>query len=129
MDHIHNLVIVDISFQHGDAYLQLNSIHNSLFARTCMMSRATYKGMRIEWFPDDCSQPLATKRAFVKKENLATPVKKEPKSRLNRFQMLNIDGDGTEDGSEGDDDPSILSEISPIHINPQSPWKSRTVAA
>ena len=34
LDHIHNLVIVDITFLHGDAYLELNSVHNALFARS-----------------------------------------------------------------------------------------------
>ncbi|KAI7233665.1 hypothetical protein KC330_g5252 [Hortaea werneckii] len=75
LDHIHNLVIIDISFRcpssaaaaaagpaaaggDGDAYVETNAVHNALFARTCMMSRTGYKGCRIEFFPDQCAAPL-----------------------------------------------------------------------
>lgn len=128
LDHIHNLVVVDISFQNGDAYLQLNSIHNSLFARTCMMSRASYKGMRIEWYPDECSQPLPKVQYIPKKENLAPPPKKA-NNMMNRFQMLNMDGDGTEDGSEEENEPNVLSDMSAMHVNHPSPWNTPTVTA
>jgi hypothetical protein len=69
LDHIHNLVVsqqarssikttqrsymdsqvLDIYFRGGDAFISTNSIHNALFARTCMMSRTGYKGLRIDW--------------------------------------------------------------------------------
>ncbi|KAI7345615.1 hypothetical protein KC354_g14646 [Hortaea werneckii] len=68
LDHIHNLVIIDISFRcpfsaaaaetvggGDDAYVETNAVHNALFARTCMMSRTGYKGCRIEFFPDQCA--------------------------------------------------------------------------
>ena len=58
LDHIHNLVVVDITFKNGDAHISTNSIHNALFARTCMMSRSTYKGTRIDWASDECALPL-----------------------------------------------------------------------
>ncbi|KAI6864758.1 hypothetical protein KC338_g5330 [Hortaea werneckii] len=75
LDHIHNLVIIDISFRcpasaaamrsgssaregGDDAYVETNAVHNALFARTCMMSRTAYKGCRIEFFPDQCAGPL-----------------------------------------------------------------------
>ncbi|CAO2647855.1 Nn.00g087770.m01.CDS01 [Neocucurbitaria sp. VM-36] len=58
LDHIHNLVVVDLYFRNGDAYISTNSIHNALFARTCMMSRTAYKGTRIDYYPDDCAAPL-----------------------------------------------------------------------
>ena len=129
LDHIHNLIILDITFRHGDAYLQLNSIHNSLFARTCMMSRATYKGLRIEWYPDECAEPLPKLSFAVKKENRARSPPKKPNVTVNRFQMLKMDGDGTEDGSEEDNDASVLSDMSKLHINRSSPWNARSVAA
>ncbi|KAK4695125.1 hypothetical protein P7C71_g2567, partial [Lecanoromycetidae sp. Uapishka_2] len=125
LDHIHNLVIVDLSFQNSNAYLSLNSIHNSLFARTCMMSRVTYKGMKIEWYPDECCQPLPKPQQVPRKANLAPPPVKKSTSMMNRFQMLNIDGDDTEEGSE---DGEILSELSSMNINRRSPWKTATVA-
>lgn len=126
LDHIHNLIIVDLSFQHGDAYISLNSIHNSLFARTCMMSRVTYKGMKIDWYPDECCQALPKPQYLPKKESLAPPQAKKSNSRMNRFQMLNMDGDDTEEGSE---EGEILSELSSMNINRRSPWRSPTVAA
>ncbi|RMX77492.1 hypothetical protein D0869_09844 [Hortaea werneckii] len=82
LDHIHNLVIIDIFFRPppslcpsssssatpataagtvgggDDAYVETNAVHNALFARTCMMSRTGYKGCRIEFFPDQCAAPL-----------------------------------------------------------------------
>ncbi|KAI7300029.1 hypothetical protein KC315_g17366 [Hortaea werneckii] len=75
LDHIHNLVIIDISFRcpfsaaaaetvggGDDAYVETNAVHNALFARTCMMSRTGYKGCRIDFYPDQCaaSLPLPT---------------------------------------------------------------------
>lgn len=129
LDHIHNLIIIDITFQGVDAYLQLNSIHNSLFARTCMMSRAGYKGMKIEWYPDECAQPLPKIQYLSKKENMVPPPAKKANAMMNRFQMLNLDGDGTEDGSEEDNEATILSDISSMHISHSSPWNAHTVAA
>lgn len=130
LDHIHNLIIINLFFQNGDAYLSLNSIHNSLFARTCMMSRAIYKGMRIEWYPDECAQPLLKTQPVPRKETPQRSVKKS-NPIANRFQMLNMDGteDGTEDASDEDtvDIPPGLKTFSPI--GHRSPWNTRPVAA
>lgn len=130
LDHIHNLIIISLYFRNGDAYLSLNSIHNSLFARTCMMSRAMYKGMRIEWYPDECAQPLLKAPFLPRKE---TPQKSGKKSNpiSNRFQMLNMDGteDGTDEASDEDavDVPAGLASFSPM--GHRSPWNTRPVAA
>ncbi|KAI6830003.1 hypothetical protein KC365_g9018 [Hortaea werneckii] len=76
LDHINNLVIIDISFRcpfsaaagtvgGDDAYVETNAVHNALFARTCMMSRTGYKGCRIEFFPDQCAGvPLPVPAVF-----------------------------------------------------------------
>ena len=127
MDHIHNLVIIDVIFRTGDAFVELNSIHNSLFARTCMMSRAAYKGMRIEWYPDECSQPLPKTRYVPRKENRAPSPAQKPPVAVNRFHMLGIDG--TDDDSSEDEEPTIRSDMSPLNANPQAPWNTRPVAA
>ncbi len=93
-----------------------------------MMSRATYKGMRIEWYPDECAQPLPKMQLAPKKENAQQPPK-NPQPMVNRFQMLNIDG--TEDGSEEDegDDTAVLGGFTALTINARSPWNASTVAA
>ena len=112
MEHIHNLVIIDVVFRGGDAYVSMNSIHNALFARTCMMSRSTYKGCKIEFFRDECDVPLPAK-PFVSKTVGAERVKKAAPAISNRFDMLNIDGaDGSSDEenrtpSDGDDDQTL----------------------
>ncbi|KAK3703801.1 hypothetical protein LTR37_014247 [Vermiconidia calcicola] len=96
MDHIHNLIIIDISFRNGSAYVSMNSIHNALFARTCMMSRTTYKGCKIEFVRDECDIPLPV-RSFAPK-NLAPEPAKKKAAITNRFDMLNMDGtEGTSD--------------------------------
>ena len=119
LDHIHNIVVISVAFEDGDAYISLNSINNSLFARTCMMSRVTYKGVKIEWCPDECSQHLpkvqyASKNSYVlknsKNENIA-PQPKKNGSAMNRFQMLNLDEDD-HDSSEADKDGTFLSDLS-----------------
>lgn len=68
------------------------------------MSRAAYKGMRIEWYADECAQPLPKMQHLPKKENVAAPAKR-PSTTVNRFQMLNMDG--TEDGSEDEEDEPL----------------------
>ena len=119
LDHIHNLVIVDISFHNGDAYVSLNSVHNCLFARTCMISRIVYKGMKIDWSPDECAQPLPKTQHAPKKENNQLLTKKNPPIN-NRFQMLDIDG--TEDGSQDDQDEDLTGFSLLKYTSSRVPW-------
>ena len=118
LDHIHNLVVISISFKFGDAYISLNSINNALFARTCMMSRATYKGMKIEWYSDECSQPLPKMQHPRKKAKQAAPQPKKFASTMNRFQMLNTDGTEN-DSEETDEEPTVLSDFSSMILSSQ----------
>ena len=37
LEHIHNLVVIYVRFTGRDAHISTNSVHNSMFARTCMM--------------------------------------------------------------------------------------------
>lgn len=98
LDHIHNLVVVSIRFGGQNAYISLNSVHNAMFARTCMMSRSTYKGYKIDWYNDECAAPL---EAPAPRKN-SIPTKKKDAPIMNRFHLLNIDDEeGT--GSEEDD--------------------------
>lgn len=39
LDHIHNLVVVKVEFIGGNCYIGLNSVHNAIYARQCMLSR------------------------------------------------------------------------------------------
>ena len=123
LDHIHNLVVIDITMQNGDALISLNSVHNSLFARTCMMSRAAYKGSRIEWYPDECAQPPPKIQYVSKKEITPQPAKKL-NPMVNRFQMLYMDG--TENGSDEEEENDLTSFTS---IAQPASWAASTVAA
>lgn len=58
MEHIHRLVIVEIAFRGRDLVVCANSVYTAAFMKSCMMSRRDYKGMRIDWFPDECADPL-----------------------------------------------------------------------
>ncbi len=126
LDHIHNLIVVNMSFDGGDVFLSLNSVRNSLFARTCMMSRAKYKGMKIEWYPDECALPLPKMQNSTKKQIAPPPERPEP-LMINRFQMLNLDEDGdvTEDGSSlpEDDDPTMSSGFTSLQASRRTPWQ------
>jgi hypothetical protein len=98
LDHIHNLVVVDVYFKNGDAYISTNSIHNALFARTCMMSRTIYKGTRVEYYADECAGPLPQ----PKKANIPItrmPMKTAPV--VNQYALLDT---GSDNGSESEDE-------------------------
>jgi len=58
----------------------------------------TYKGAKIEWDSDECAAPLE-RPVLARKENL--PAKKKDPPLMNRFQLLNMDGN--EDDSEDDE--------------------------
>lgn len=93
------------------------------------MSRAAYKGMRIEWFPDECAQPLPELKHASTKENVAPPSGSKAKTMVNRFQMLDMDGDETEDSSEDGLEPAVLSDMSSPQVSDRNPWSLRTAAA
>ncbi|KAK0623263.1 hypothetical protein B0T14DRAFT_515738 [Immersiella caudata] len=90
LEHIHNLVVVGVGFSNGSCHIKLNSVHNAIYAKTCMMSRLKYKGTKIEWDVDECAQPYAPVPPKPKRE--ASQPKKTP-AAANRFQLLNIDDD------------------------------------
>jgi hypothetical protein len=113
LDHIHNLIVITVKFKHGNAYISTNSVHNALFARSCMMSRLTYKGMKIAFYPDGCTEPLAKVPIRLKKE-VQVPSKKSV-SALNRFQLLSPDG-VEEDASDHEQaKPDWTATMQPLH--------------
>lgn len=98
LEHIHNLVVVDLSFKHGDAYLSVNSINNALFARQCLLSRATYKGLRFEWLEDECARPLPK----VETRSYVLPSVREDKgpAMSNMFSVLGLEDDHDDSSEE-----------------------------
>lgn len=101
MEHIHNLIIVDITYRNGpgDAFVSTNSTHNALFARTCMMSRSTYKGCKIEFYPDECDVPLPmpAPRSLAPQQQSSKGGKGF--ETMNRFGMLGLQ---SENGGSSD---------------------------
>ena len=65
--------------------------------------------MRIEFYPDECAQPLLQPTHSAKRETFA-PLSKKITPTVNRFQMLNMDN--TEDSSETEEDN--LGRFSPV---------------
>ncbi|KAF2086736.1 hypothetical protein K490DRAFT_43841, partial [Saccharata proteae CBS 121410] len=111
MEHIHNLVVISVKIVKNDVFISTNSVHNALYARTCMMSRAFYKGFRIEWYPDECAAPLPHLRQRLSTPSLATGLallKPQPKPPKPGNMYAVLDPDTTEDdesevdGSEAD---------------------------
>jgi hypothetical protein len=105
LDHIHNLIVVDIYFKGGDAYISTNSIHNALFARTCMMSRTVYKGTRVEYYPDECAVPLP-RPVKAQTPNPRAPARAPMKHMpvVNQYALLDT---GSDDDSESEEEPYI----------------------
>lgn len=97
MEHIHNAIVIRVDWEGGDARLEFNSVNCAMFAKTCMMSRAKYKGCKIEWGADPCDIDVPVKQ---NKAALAPTENKQRKASvpINRFACLNVD-----DGDEGSD--------------------------
>jgi len=107
MEHIHNLIVISVNVVRHDIYISTNSVHNSLFARTCMMSRALYKGLKIDWYPDECAapipkitEPLPTPSAL---QTSSMSMKQPKMSSSNLYSLLDLDGSDAEEDSDADD--------------------------
>ncbi|EON65328.1 hypothetical protein W97_04566 [Coniosporium apollinis CBS 100218] len=146
MEHVHHLVIVEVKFRDGDAYVSTNSVHNCLFARTCMMSRRDYKGLRIEWYPDECAAPLP--QSIPQPRSL--PPWKVPTANVpqhsgrqmpqaqkpaaahtaNRFGVLNMDGsEESSDSESGDDQDETINGVELSSTGMESPWATPRIGA
>ena len=93
------------------------------------MSRASYKGLRIEWYSDECASPLPKLQDLPKKTNAASTRSRETPT-INRFQMLDIDNDTIEDESSNaeEDDPTMTSGFSSLQTSRRTPWGVSTAA-
>lgn len=115
LEHIHNLVVISVKInpKSGDIFISTNSVHNALFARTCMMSRSLYKGLRIEYYPDECAAPIPKlpERALVTIPNSKASVKaSKPHARGNLYALLAEDGagdDSDKSSSSGGDEQDL----------------------
>ncbi|KAI1816817.1 hypothetical protein GGS20DRAFT_583163 [Poronia punctata] len=110
LEHIHNLAVIKVEFVGGSCYIKTNSVHNAMFARTCMMSRAKYKGSKIEWDVDECDRPFEPTRTTQPhlSQQRRPPVQAAAKKARNRFDMLRLDD---EDNDESGDNFDTSSEM------------------
>ncbi|KIW19832.1 hypothetical protein PV08_00407 [Exophiala spinifera] len=58
LDHIHNLQVVSIRYSGPHCFISLTSVQGACAARSCMHTRQKYKCVQIEFYPDECAQPL-----------------------------------------------------------------------
>lgn len=88
MHHIHNTAIISVNFADGNANISTSSVGGALYARTCMRSRAFYKGMRISFSEDECAKSFSrTRRSRVVTPIIKAPEK--PKSPIyNPYEVL-----------------------------------------
>lgn len=129
MEHIHNLVIIATVWRGSDLYISTNSVNNATFARNCMMSRLQYKGLKIEWYPDECAEPIPKPPPRPQPLRKDSAVAENPKSKVaNRFNLLSLhDGSTSTDGGTADGTNSA-SPASGILLAPRS-REASTVAA
>ncbi|KAK6851841.1 hypothetical protein PG990_015026 [Apiospora arundinis] len=102
LEHIHNLIVIKIEFLGGSCHIKTNSVHNAMFARTCMMSRAKYKGSKIDWDVDECAQPLRVEQKPSPPKPQHVPSPKKPAVSLNRFATLRLDDEDDESDDKFD---------------------------
>ncbi|OAL18948.1 hypothetical protein AYO22_10277 [Fonsecaea multimorphosa] len=104
LDHIHHLEIVHLFFKNGHAYISLNSIQSALTARNCMLSRLKYKRFKIDFYPDECAQPLPPPPppppANKGPSNKSSASKPFQLLRKNRFEMLWSESEESEESSD-----------------------------
>lgn len=99
------MAIISVNFANGNAYISTSSVGGALYARTCMRSRAFYRGMRISFYEDECAEPFPRTR----RSRVAAPVIKAPKKPkgpiYNPYEVLS---QGEFDLDEDEEDEEIL---------------------
>ncbi|KXJ94426.1 hypothetical protein Micbo1qcDRAFT_159585 [Microdochium bolleyi] len=119
LEHIHNLVAISVEFIGGSCYIRTNSVMNAIFARTCMTSRAKYKGSSITFDVDECAQPLEVQpRPFRLQKTCMPQAASGPMTKSktqNRFAALRVDDkdDLEESFTDNDENNSDSDFISP----------------
>jgi hypothetical protein len=120
LEHIHNLVVISVAVSKGDIYISTNSVHNALFARTCMISRSLYKGLKIEWYPDECASPLpciqekliAPHHPPIPGAQLLSEVGKRNAKSSNLYALLDMD-EAEESDVSVDEEDDLQSHVQP----------------
>lgn len=111
LEHIANLHIERLTQKGREIVCNLNSVGVAMFARTCLRSRATYKGAVIEYGVDDCAlrkMPIEGSGGIDEEEApspaRARNVKNARRNPNNRFSALQLVDDGGEEGDQEETD-------------------------
>jgi len=77
-----------------------------------MMSRKEFKGLRIEWYPDECAGPIPRVSSATWKDygSASRPIRRAkaappPAPITNRFELLNMDESDSRSDSEDGEEP------------------------
>ncbi|KAI5863156.1 hypothetical protein GGS23DRAFT_55538 [Durotheca rogersii] len=113
LEHIHNLAVIRVDFMGRRCHIKTNSVYNASFAKMCMISRAKYKGSKVEWDVDECERPIDVVPQAQPKQPKQPKAKPAPKAAVampNRFATLRLDDDDNIDSAEeADDEPGTPS--------------------
>ena len=117
LEHIANLHIEYLTHKGRMIVCSLNSVSAALFARTCLRSRASYKGVVIEFGVDDCAlrkipDDVEEVGEIQEFDGAQRTVKRGKMLRGNRFTALQLVDDGGEEGGEDDGDNETIGEMS-----------------
>jgi len=118
MEHISNLVIIEVKWRGADACVHTNSVGHATTARACMISRNAYKGC-VEFLADECDVPLP-QRVIQKTMPSTVETKKNfgRNSLPNRFGLLNTEGteaDSDEENQDPNSDSSDDGYLASVH--------------
>ena len=101
LEHINTLQIVSIKTIQGHIYVSLSGVRQALAARSCMMHRLRYKGSRIEFWPDECAEPLASAPSrLLLSQNHSKHKAKQSTNSVNRFGVLFNEDDTSDTACE-----------------------------
>lgn len=110
--HIHNMVVIYVQFSEGNAYISTNSVSNALYARTCMLSRTMYRGLEIDFYPDECDGEIGDMDDSAPLHTLP-PVEKDSKV-YNPYDVLSVEWCEDEDeGNQGSVEDNEDEELEP----------------
>lgn len=128
LEHIHNLSICYIFFKGYDLYISTSSLIGTNLARICLLSRKTYKNMKIDYFPDECAIPLPEvelRPRYSTQAVVTRPISPRKAvtttSNVNRFNLLSLE--------ESSSDTDILAEMDSSSIDSGINRRPRSAAS
>lgn len=75
-----------------------------------MLSRSCYKGLKIEWYPDECAAPIpqiiepVPSSTAPQRSSTSVPTRQAKMSGSNLYSLLDVDGsDSEEEDSDAED--------------------------